>query len=67
MINAEYFRRQAEKLKALAQSIKDGARARPYFAMAEDFRARADELEREGPARAFVRQGGSSDGEMDRD
>ena len=67
MINAEYFRRQADMLKFFARSMKDITRAKPFIDMAHDFYARADELERDGQTRAFAEPGGSSDGEMDRD
>jgi hypothetical protein len=67
MINAEYFHRQAMKLQKLAESIADPARAQSISAMAADFHARAEELQREAGAQVYFPKSGSSDGEMDRD
>jgi hypothetical protein len=67
MIDAEYFRRQAAKLQKLAESIRDPARAQSFSAMAADFLARADELQRAEAVRVFAPKDGSPDGEMDRD
>ena len=69
MANAEYFRRQADTLEKLAESLRDRLNRNKFQAMSADFRARAKELEEEEenlPA-YMVRGSGSSDGEMDRD
>ena len=67
MINAEYFRHQAAKLQKLAESIPDPARAQSFSAMAGDFLARAQELERTDGVQVMAPKDGSPDGEMDRD
>ena len=66
MINAEYFRREAAKLRKLAQSIRDPERAKSISAIATDFVTRADVLEKDG-VQVPVHKDGGSDGEMDRD
>ena len=45
MITAEYFHRQAEACIRLARAIKDERIAAKLIEMAEDFAARASELE----------------------
>lgn len=66
MADSEYFRRQGDRLRTLAQSIKDPDRAQPYLNMAADFHARAEALEREREVPQYPSNSGSSpDGEMD--
>jgi hypothetical protein len=67
MNNPEYFRRQADNLRKLAQSVKDPAKAQEFFDMAADFRNRAEQpgaAEMHSPP---MEGGGSSTGEMDAD
>ena len=66
MINAEYFRRQAEKLQRLAESIENPARAQSFSAMAADFLGRAEVLQSRDADQVLVKKDGSSDGETDR-
>ncbi len=61
MTNAEYFRRQAATCLRLAQVCRDLKVARGLFALAQEFKAKAAELDEIGgslPAMAFPSVGG---------
>ena len=65
-MNAKYFRLQADNLAKLACSIKDQSKAQLYFDMVSDFRARANELERDDGSLLYMATGRSTfDGEAE--
>ena len=65
-MNAKYFRHQADKLEKLACSIQEPSKAQLYFDIVADFRARANELEREDGSLLYMAKGRSkSDGEAE--
>ncbi len=64
MTNADYFRRQAATCLRLAQVCRDLEVARGLFALAQEFKAKAAEMDEMGgglPAMAFPSIGGGQE------